>query len=68
MDFEISRDRQFAEKVTDMVGLYMAPPNNAVVLSVDENSHDLALIQRADRILVTRYGRIAIGAGTRTHR
>ncbi|TMI00437.1 MAG: hypothetical protein E6H46_12500 [Betaproteobacteria bacterium] len=40
-------------------GLYMAPPNNAVVLSVDGNSHDLALIQRADRILVIRYGRIA---------
>ena len=33
--FKISSDPQFAEKVIDVVGLYMEPPDNAMVLSVD---------------------------------
>ena len=35
-NFKISNDPHFAEKVVDVVGLYMNPPENAVVLSVDE--------------------------------
>ncbi|WP_241193102.1 hypothetical protein [Streptomyces sp. ADI98-10] len=34
--FEISNDPAFAEKVADVVGLYLAPPGGAVVLSIDE--------------------------------
>ena len=34
--FKISNDPDFAEKVIDVVGLYMDPPENALVLSVDE--------------------------------
>lgn len=41
--FKISNDPKFAEKVTDIVGLYMDPPNNAVVLSVDEKTQIQAL-------------------------
>jgi len=36
--FKPSRDPAFAEKVEDVVGLYMAPPCHAVVLSIDEKS------------------------------
>ena len=32
--FKFSKDPQFAEKVVDVVGLYMNPPDNAVVLSL----------------------------------
>lgn len=41
--FKISNDPQFAEKVIDVVGLYMDPPNNAMVLSVDEKTQIQAL-------------------------
>lgn len=41
--FKVSNDPDFAEKVTDIVGLYMDPPNNAVVLSVDEKTQIQAL-------------------------
>jgi transposase len=41
--FKISRDPRFAEKVEDVVGLYLAPPDNAVVLSVDEKTQIQAL-------------------------
>jgi hypothetical protein len=34
--FKMSRDPAFTEKVEDVVGLYMAPPCHAVVLSIDE--------------------------------
>ena len=37
--FKRSRDLAFAEKVEDVVGLYMDPPAYAVVLSIDEKSH-----------------------------
>ena len=36
--FKLSRDSQFAEKVIDVVGLYLDPPDNALVFSVDENT------------------------------
>lgn len=41
--FKLSRDPQFVEKVRDVVGLYLNPPQNAVVLSVDEKSQVQAL-------------------------
>lgn len=41
--FELSTDPQFVEKVRDIVGLYMSPPENAVVLCVDEKSQCQAL-------------------------
>ncbi len=41
--FKISNDPQFAEKVIDVVGLYMDPPNNAMVLSVIEKTRIQAL-------------------------
>ncbi len=41
--FKLSPDPYFIEKVRDIVGLYMAPPANAVVLCVDEKSQIQAL-------------------------
>src|ERR1700712_1280159 len=41
--FKRSNDPAFAEKVEDVVGLYMAPPAHAVVLSIDEKSQIQAL-------------------------
>jgi transposase len=41
--FKRSNDPAFAEKVTDIVGLYMSPPAHAVVLSIDEKSQIQAL-------------------------
>lgn len=41
--FKISSDPDFADKVIDIVGLYMNPPANAVVLSVDEKTQIQAL-------------------------
>ena len=34
--FKLSRDLEFTSKLRDVVGLYLAPPAHAVVLSVDE--------------------------------
>ena len=34
--FKRSNDPEFAEKVEDIVGLYMDPPKHAVVVSIDE--------------------------------
>jgi transposase len=41
--FKLSPDPQFIEKVRDIVGLYLSPPHNAVVLCVDEKSQIQAL-------------------------
>ncbi|HYO83803.1 MAG TPA: IS630 family transposase [Bryobacteraceae bacterium] len=41
--FKFSRDPRFAEKVRDIVGLYMNPPQKALVLCVDEKSQIQAL-------------------------
>jgi transposase len=43
--FKLSKDPQFIEKVRDVVGLYLAPPEHALVLCVDEKSQ----IQAIDR-------------------
>jgi transposase len=41
--FKLSTDPYFVEKVRDVVGLYLAPPEKAIVLSVDEKSQVQAL-------------------------
>lgn len=41
--FKLSTDPYFIEKVRDVVGLYMAPPDDAIVLCVDEKSQVQAL-------------------------
>jgi transposase len=48
--FKMSPDPQLVDKIRDVVGLYMNPPNNAVVFSVDEKSQIQAL-ERAQPIL-----------------
>ena len=41
--FKLSKDKQFSEKLHDVVGLYLNPPDKALVLSVDEKSQIQAL-------------------------
>src|ERR1700751_1635665 len=41
--FKVSRDPDFAEKLADIVGLYLNPPEHALVLSLDEKSQIQAL-------------------------
>ena len=60
--FKISNDPQFEEKVTDVVGLYMNPPDRALVLCVDEKSQIQAL-DRTQPGLPLKRGR----AATSTH-
>jgi transposase len=60
--FKLSNDKQFAEKVRDIVGLYLDPPDKAVVFSVDEKSQIQAL-DRTQPGLPLKKGR----CGTMTH-
>jgi transposase len=60
--FKRSRDPDFAAKLVDIVGLYMDPPTQAVVLSIDEKSQIQAL-DRTQPGLPMRPGR----CGTMTH-
>jgi len=60
--FKISNDPLFEEKVTDIVGLYLDPPDRAVVLCVDEKSQIQAL-DRTQPGLPLKKGR----AATMTH-
>ena len=53
--FKFSNDPEFARKVRDIVGLYMNPPDKAIVLSVDEKSQIQAL-DRTQPILPLRPG------------
>lgn len=53
--YSLSKDPLFVEKVRDVVGLYMSPPANALVLSVDEKSQIQAL-DRTQPILPMRPG------------
>jgi transposase len=53
--FKFSNDPDFAPKVRDIVGLYMNPPDRAIVLSVDEKSQIQAL-DRTQPILPLRSG------------
>jgi transposase len=60
--FKLSNDPKFAQKLRDVVGLYVDPPAHAVVLSVDEKSQIQAL-DRTQPGLPMKPGR----AGTMTH-
>ncbi len=60
--FKISNDPRFTEKLTDVVGLYLNPPEKALVLCVDEKSQIQAL-DRTQPSLPMKKGR----AGTMTH-
>ena len=53
--FKLSTDPQFVEKVRDIVGLYLNPPDRAVVLCVDEKSQIQAL-DRSQPVLPMRPG------------
>jgi transposase len=60
--FKLSTDPRFSEKLTDVVGLYLNPPEKAIVLCVDEKSQIQAL-DRTQPSLPMKKGR----AGTITH-
>jgi transposase len=60
--FKLSRDKQFVEKLCDVVGLYLNPPDKALVLCVDETSQIQAL-DRTQPGLPLKRGR----CGTMTH-
>ena len=60
--FKLSNDPQFAAKLKEIVGLYLDPPDHAIVLSVDEKSQIQAL-DRTQPGLPLKKGR----AGTMTH-
>lgn len=55
--FKVSNDPHFADKVVDVVGLYLNPPDNALVLSVDEKTQIQAL-DRTQPMLPLRPGQI----------
>ena len=60
--FKLSRDARFLEKLTDVMGLYLNPPEKAMVLCVDEKSQIQAL-DRTQPGLPMKKGR----CGTMTH-
>ena len=60
--FKLSRDKRFVEKLTDVVGLYLNPPDKALVLCFDEKSQIQAL-DRTQPGLPMKKGR----CGTMTH-
>lgn len=55
--FKISRDPRFAEKVSDIVGLYLNPPEKAVVVCLDEKTQVQAL-ERTQPMLPLRPGQV----------
>jgi transposase len=60
--FKLSRDPEFSEKLEDIVGLYLNPPEHAIVLCADEKSQIQAL-DRTQPGLPMKKGR----SGTMTH-
>lgn len=60
--FKLSKDKRFVEKLTDVVGVYLNPPDKAVILCVDEKSQVQAL-DRTQPGLPMKKGR----CGTMTH-
>jgi len=60
--FKLSTDKRFEEKLVDVVGLYLNPPDQAIVLCMDEKSQIQAL-DRTQPSLPLKPGR----AGTMTH-
>ena len=61
-NFKLSRDAHFVEKLSDVVGLYLNPPEQAIVLCVDEKTQIQAL-DRTQPGLPLKKGRL----GTMTH-
>ena len=61
-NFKLSKDKHFEEKLTDVVGVYLNPPDKAVVLCVDEKTQVQAL-DRTQPGLPMKKGR----CGTMTH-
>src|SRR5947207_146622 len=60
--FKLSRDPKFLEKMTDVVGLYLNPPQEAIILCVDEKSQIQALNRKQPGLPIKK-GR----CGTMTH-
>ena len=60
--FKFSTDPELVAKVTDIIGLYLAPPENAIVFCVDEKSQIQAL-NRTQKVLPMQPGH----AEQRTH-
>lgn len=60
--FKLSNDKHFVEKLEDIVGLYLSPPEHAIILSCDEKSQIQAL-DRTQPSLPIKKGR----CGTMTH-
>jgi transposase len=60
--FKLSNDRQFTEKLEDIVGLYLSPPEQALVFSCDEKSQ-IQTLDRTQPGLPLKKGR----SGTMTH-
>jgi transposase len=60
--FKLSKDKRFVEKLTDVVGIYLNPPDKAVVMCTDEKSQVQAL-NRTQPGLPMKKGR----CGTMTH-
>jgi transposase len=60
--FKLSRDPKFLEKMTDVVGLYLNPPQEAIVLCVDEKEPDTGTGSHSARLPIKK-GR----CGTMTH-
>lgn len=60
--FKLSKDKRFVEKLTDVVGVYLNPPDKAVVMCIDEKSQVQAL-NRTQPGLPMKPGR----CGTMTH-
>jgi hypothetical protein len=63
--FKLSQDPKFVEKLTDVVGLYMNPPEKAVVLCVDEKTQIQALDRTQPGLPIKkgRCGMITNGTG-----
>jgi transposase len=63
--FKLSNDKRFVEKLDDIVGLYLNPPEHALVLSCDEKSQIQAL-DRTQPGLPLRKGKTGTGKGVTT--
>jgi hypothetical protein len=51
--FKVSRDKNFAAKVKDVLGLYLNPPDKALVLCVDEKSALAGVLDEVETLVST---------------
>ena len=56
--FKLSKDPQFVEKLRDVVGLYISPPERAIVFSFDEKSQIQALDRTQPGLPLKKAGRV----------